>query len=82
MDRVAVVISGVLGIPPESVVDDTSPDNVKKWDSLAHLNIVMALEAEFQLALSPEEAMEMLSVGLIRTILREHGVNYAEKINP
>jgi acyl carrier protein len=73
-DRVAHVVSKVFGIPADQVTNDTSPDNVKLWDSLQHLNLVMALEAEFGISLSPEEAMEMLSVGLIRMALRERGV--------
>lgn len=73
-DRVAHVVSKVFAIPVDEVTNDTSPDNVKLWDSLQHLNLVLALEAEFGLSLSPEEAMEMLSVGLIRMTLSERGV--------
>jgi len=78
VDRLKAVVASVLRIPVTSVTDDTSPDVVKTWDSLAHLNLVMALEVEFQIALSPEDAMEMLSVGLIRAILKERGVEILE----
>lgn len=73
-DRVAIIVSKVLEIPLGVIVDDTSPDCVERWDSLRHLQLVMALETEFGISLSPENVMEMLSVGLIRMTLRDLGV--------
>ena len=65
------VISNVLGVSIEEINDDSSPDNIDKWDSLSHINLVMALESEFEVDLSPEDAMDMLSVKLIRMILED-----------
>jgi acyl carrier protein len=78
VDRIDAIVATVLKIPVSSVTEETSPDTIDKWDSLAHLNLVMAIEIEFQISLSPEDAMEMLSVGLIRTILKERGVDIAQ----
>ncbi len=78
MDRIDAIVATVLKIPVSSVTEETSPDTIDKWDSLAHLNLVMAIEIEFQISLSPEDAMEMLSVRLIRTILKERGVDIAQ----
>ena len=66
-------VAAVLGIPESSVNDDTSPDNVKGWDSVKHLNLVMALEEAFNTSFDPEETMEMTSVKLMRLILEEKG---------
>ena len=65
------VISNVLGISIEEINDSSSPDNIEKWDSLSHLNLVMAIESEFEVQLSPEDSMDMLSVKLIRIILED-----------
>jgi len=67
-------VAAVLGIPEASVTDDTSPDNVKGWDSVKHLNLVMALEEAFNTSFTPEETMEMTSVKLMRLILEEKGI--------
>jgi acyl carrier protein len=72
-DRVYRVVSDVFGVPLESVNDDSSADTIETWDSLTHINLVLSLENEFGVALSPEDAMEMLSVKLIRMILEERG---------
>ena len=65
------VISNVLGIPTVEINNDSSPDNIEKWDSLSHLKLVMAIESEFNVELSPEDSMDMLSVKLIRIILHD-----------
>jgi len=73
-DKLYAIIAGVLGVAPAELSDDSSPDTVSSWDSLNHLNLIMAVEGEFGIGLSPEDAMEMSNVALIRTVLRDHGV--------
>jgi len=70
-DRIFRVVSDVLGVPIEKVNDESSPDTIQAWDSLSHINLILALEAEFAISLSPEDVLEMLSVSLIRTIIAE-----------
>lgn len=65
------VISNVLGVPVDLINDNSSPDSIDKWDSLSHLNLVMAIEAEFDVKLTPEDSMDMLSVKLIRMIVSD-----------
>jgi|TARA_B100001013_G_C24278077_1_gene311706 acyl carrier protein len=72
--RVYGILSDVFGIPLDKVNSDTSPDNVPEWDSVSHINIVLSLEAEFGIALTPEDSMEMLSTRLILIILEERGL--------
>ena len=65
------VISNVLGVSINAINDNSSPDSIDEWNSLTHLNLVMAIEAEFDVELTPEDSMDMLSVKLIRMILRK-----------
>ena len=69
------VISDVLGVSVDTITDESSPDNIEKWDSMSHINLVMAIEAEFDVSLTPEDTMDMLSVKLIRIILNEKMVD-------
>lgn len=73
-DRVVRVVSDVLNVPSTEITDNSSPDSVASWDSLSHINLVLALEGEFSVAFSDDDVMDMLSVGLIVTILRDKGV--------
>ena len=45
-NRLYKTIAEVLGVPSDSINDDSSPETIPTWDSLNHLNIVMALEFE------------------------------------
>jgi|APSaa5957512535_1039671.scaffolds.fasta_scaffold00497_4 acyl carrier protein len=66
------IISKILDIPIDNINDDSSPDTIEAWDSLTHLNLIMAIEFEFKIKLSPEDSMDMLSVRLIKIILEPY----------
>ena len=65
------VIANIMGIDVNSISNDSSPDNIESWDSVTHINLIIALEEEFEIELTPEDAIEMLSVNLIKIILNE-----------
>jgi acyl carrier protein len=49
--------------------DGMTFSDIDGWDSLAHMNLINALEAEFGLKFSVRELMRMKSVGTIRQVL-------------
>jgi acyl carrier protein len=69
--RVTRVVSAVLGIAPETISDETSPDTVPTWDSMQHLQVVLALEDEFAVHFEVEEIEAMQRVGVMVAILAE-----------
>jgi acyl carrier protein len=64
----------VLGIDEQSLSEESSPDTIQSWDSLNHLNIILAMEQEFGIELSVDDAMNMVNIGRIREMLRAYGV--------
>lgn len=79
-DRLSHVVAQMFDVPVENVTDDDGPDTIESWDSLAHINLVLSLEEEFNVSLSPDDAAEMLSVGTIRQVLSEKGVTEWEPL--
>ena len=75
-------LSEVFGIPESSIDDDTTMDTVAAWDSLKHLNLVLALEEQFDVSLSEEQSFEILSYPLIKAVLSEHGIDFTPATNP
>jgi acyl carrier protein len=73
-DRLQRTLAVVLEVSAGDLIDEASPDSITSWDSLNHLNLVMAIEGEFEISLSADEVIEMGNVGLIRAILRRHGI--------
>ncbi len=63
--RVLRIVSNVLGQPVESLDGASSPDTVESWDSLNHMNLVLALEEEFGVQFSDDQIMQLLSVDAI-----------------
>jgi len=72
-DRVRRAVSDVFGIPVEQVTADSSPQTVEAWDSMGHLNLVLALEQSFGVQFSPEEIAAMVSVTLAAQTLAAKG---------
>jgi acyl carrier protein len=70
-------LAEVLGVPEASIGEETSMDTVDAWDSLKHLNLVLALEEQFGMSFSEEQSMEILSYPLIKLVLAEHGIAFA-----
>lgn len=54
-EAVRQMAADVLGVPPATLEPGSGPDTVETWDSVAHLNLIMAAEERFQISLSPEE---------------------------
>jgi len=65
------VMSAVFEIPIDEIDDDSSPDNVGSWDSLKHMNLVVALEEEFDIELIDDEIVEMMNLSQIKSIVME-----------
>jgi acyl carrier protein len=69
--RLKTVVGAVLGLEPGSVGESTSADSVTGWDSLRHMNLVIALEEAFSVTIPDEDVVGLTSYPVIRAVLRE-----------
>lgn len=74
-EKLKKIISGVFKIDALDVNNETSPDTVESWDSLNHLNLVLALEEGFNVSFTEEQTVEILNFELIKLSLQEQGVD-------
>jgi len=65
------VMATLLRVPVESIGEDTSMDTVKGWDSLRHMNLVLAIEEEFKVSIPDEDAANITSYPLIKLVLQD-----------
>jgi acyl carrier protein len=63
--RVFKVISQVMGVSLAEVDENASPDTIGTWDSLKHMNLILALEQEFGVQFTDRQIIEMISAKLI-----------------
>ena len=70
-EKLKKIMTSVFEVPVEEINENSSPDSIENWDSLRLLNLVSALEEEFEVEFEDEEIAEMISYKLVRLILRE-----------
>jgi acyl carrier protein len=72
LDRIRVLIAQTVRVPEERVTSDSSMDTLPEWDSVAHVNLMMSLEQEFDLLLEVEEFETLTSVRAIMERVAAH----------
>ena len=70
-NRIKKVMSAVFEIPNIEICEASTMDTIEPWDSLKHMNLVIALEDEFQITIPDEEVGNLLSFSLIKLIVGE-----------
>jgi acyl carrier protein len=63
--KVHAIFSSVLGVPSAALHDTSSPDTIPNWDSLTHINLMLAIEEACGMRFEPDEIMELRTVGAI-----------------
>jgi acyl carrier protein len=70
-ERLAGVLVGILGPEAHALTHEDGPGTIAAWDSVNHLNLVLALEAEFGIQFTSAQIPALLSVGQILEHLRQ-----------
>ena len=73
-EKVFKIISQLMHTPFEEGNERSSPENIAKWDSFQHINLILALEEEFKIKFTEEEIFQLGDVGIILTGLQNKGV--------
>lgn len=61
--EVRQIAADVFSVPVDAITLDSSPDTVESWDSLKHINLMMAIEQAFDIEIMPEEMAEIGNIG-------------------
>ncbi len=69
--KVFNVLSSILNVPVESLSEGSSPDSIESWDSLKHIELILALEEEFKVYFSQDQIAMMSNVKNIFAALSE-----------
>lgn len=65
------IAADIFQVAPKRITRQSSTDTIESWDSLQHLNLILALEQRFGLEFKPEEMERMISIDAILSILEE-----------
>ncbi len=72
--QIEELFASILREPVEAINDETSPTTTTSWDSLKHLEIVLAIEGAYSVKFTMPEIMSIQSVGAVRKTLQAKGV--------
>ncbi len=67
--KLKTVVANILGISAEDVTDELSPDNNGNWDSLNHMNIITAVEKEFDVAMSMSDIQSIVDFATLKAVV-------------
>jgi acyl carrier protein len=57
--KIDELVARVLNVPLEAISGNMTPGDLVEWDSLNHLMLITAIEAEFAIDIDPEEIIQM-----------------------
>ena len=72
-ERVRGIFADVFDDPDFQLRDDLKAEDVKGWDSLNHINLIVGIESEFGVQFDVEEIAELSRVGDLFALLERHG---------
>jgi acyl carrier protein len=71
-ERLYGTIAGVLGISAGALSEESGPETTTNWNSLNHLNVILALESEFGVSFTAAETLQLRSMRAISQWFRSH----------
>lgn len=69
------IFATALAVSPDLISDDLQYQGIPQWDSVAHMQLIAAIEDSFDVMLDTDDIIDMSSVAKAREILQKHGVN-------
>lgn len=70
-ENLFAIIAELLNVDVTEIDLTKKAEDINTWDSLAIINIALAIESEFDLPLSPEQIAEFYSIEYIYNLVNE-----------
>jgi acyl carrier protein len=70
-EQVFQILCSVMNTSIDNVNIESSSDNIKNWDSLNHMNLILSLEEEFNISFDSDQIIKMTSVKEILSSIKE-----------
>ena len=73
-ERLLTVASSIIGVSRENIGENSSQENVEYWDSFAHMNLILALEEEFDVSFTDVEITQIEKIRDIIDLLKKKNI--------
>ena len=64
-DRIKAVMAQIFNVEVSSISEASSPQEIERWDSLRHMQLILAIEDEFGVTFSDEDIPNLLTLRAI-----------------
>jgi len=71
MDKLNKILSDVFRLKPEEINDFLTMQDVDRWDSLTHMDLITSIEEGFDIQFTMEEIMAMQDIKTIKSVVLE-----------
>jgi acyl carrier protein len=68
-NRLRGIFRSVLNEPDLELTDDMTADDVEGWDSLSHVRLIIAVEAEYGIRFSASQVSQMDNVADLKRLI-------------
>ena len=72
VDKIIKIVAAVFEVEVSAVTLESKIRKLPNWDSLRHLKLIMAVESEFNVQMSPEDIEELKQIADIQKALDAH----------
>ena len=69
--RIIFIMSEVFDINKDLIKNDSSTNNLVEWDSMNHMNLIVALEEEFKCDFDEDDIENMVSFKIMKTTIQK-----------
>ena len=74
MGKLEEIIANIFELDASQIKKEMTPSDIETWDSLSQLNLISAIEKEFQIKLEIDEIFTVIKIGDIYSLLSKKGV--------
>ena len=64
-ERIRAVMAQVFNVEAGSISEESSPEDIERWDSLRHMQLILAIEDEFGVTFADDDIPNLLSLRAI-----------------
>lgn len=70
-EELQALAADILEVEPSELDEASSPETIESWDSVQHLNLILAIEEQYDMQLDPEAIGGVATLGELAEIVEK-----------
>jgi len=72
-NQIQALLIESLRVPPDQITPELAFGDLPQWDSMGHMEVMMALEAQFGVEINADTIAALISIPAIVAYIQENG---------